>query len=76
MTATVRSCGAEPLAGDTLSQAASSAAVKLSEPPPLLVTEIVLEAGFAPPAVPVKASDVGEADRTGGGGGPGGTPIT
>jgi hypothetical protein len=76
LTAAVKSAGAEPLAGETVSQEASSLAVKLNAPPPLLVTEIVLDAGLAPPAVPVNASDVGETASAGGGGGPGGTPIT
>ncbi len=41
--------GAVPLAGATASQAWSSDAVKLSDPPPVFVTFTVCAAGFAPP---------------------------
>src|SRR4051794_40098353 len=44
--ATVRSRGALPLAGATESHAASSDALKLSAPSPLLETVSVLDAGF------------------------------
>ena len=64
---TVSVCGAEPLAGVTVSQLASSAAVKLRLPPPVFVTLSVLAAGFAPPAVPLKASDAGVTASAGAG---------
>ena len=40
-----------PLAGETLSQLALSDAVQLIVPPPVLLTDSVLAAGLAPPAV-------------------------
>src|SRR5690349_17993811 len=63
---TVRVAGAVALAGVTASHAASSDAVTSSVPPPVLLTATVLAAGLVPPAVPVKASVVGETDRAGG----------
>ena len=61
----MRVCGADPLAGVTVSQVALSAAVKLRLPPPVFVTLSVLVAGLAPPAVPLKASDAGATASTG-----------
>ena len=57
--------GALPLAGETESQDWSSDAVKLSEPPPLLLTLTVCAAGFAAPAVIVNDSVLGETASTG-----------
>src|SRR5262249_29089408 len=51
--------GAVPLAGLTVSHEASSLAVKLRVPPPVLVTLIVWLAGLLPPAVAVKLRLVG-----------------
>ena len=75
-TATDRSRGAVPVPGVTVSQVASSEAVKFSVPPPVLATDSVLAAGLAAPAVPENDSDVGETLRFGGGGGPAGAPKT
>src|SRR5688500_669725 len=76
LTATLRSRGAVPLAGVTVSHDASSEAVKDRVPPPVLVTLTVLAAGFAPPTVPPNVSDAGSVASTGGGGGPAGVPNT
>ena len=65
---TVTAWGAEPLAGATDSHAASSDAVKLSVPPPVFVTSIVLPAGALPPTVAANASDAGDTASAGGGG--------
>src|ERR1700754_3843428 len=66
--ATDKVAGALPLAGVTLSQAASSDVVKLSVPPPVLVTATVCAAGSAPPAVAVKLRPAAPPASTGGGG--------
>jgi hypothetical protein len=58
-----------PLAGDTLSHDAPSDAVQSSEPPPVLETDSVLAAGFAPPWVAEKDSAEGDTDSAGGVGG-------
>ena len=47
------------------SQAWSSDAVKLSDPPPVFVTFTVCAAGFAPPWVALNARLVGATDSTG-----------
>ena len=73
-TASVRH--SEPLPGVTVSQLASSDAVKFSVPPPVLATETVRAAGLAAPTVPENDSEVGETLRLGGGGGPAGAPNT
>ena len=59
LTATLRSRGAVPLPGVTVSHGASSVAVNESVPPPVLSTPRVFAAGLAPPAVPLNDSDGG-----------------
>jgi hypothetical protein len=76
LTEAVRSAGAEPLPGVTDSHDASSLAVNDRVPPPVLLTDSVLVAGLDPPAVALNASDDGVTASAGGGGGPGGTPMT
>src|SRR5437868_887048 len=58
-----------PLVGETLSQDASSEAVQLIVPPPVLATVSVLAAGLGPPAVPLNDRLVGLTERTGAVGG-------
>ena len=58
-----------PLPGETVSQEESLAAVKLSVPPPVLLTLIVAGAGSTPlPCVALNESVVVDSDSTGGGG--------
>ena len=54
-----------PLAGDRPSQLALSEAVQLMLPPPVLLTDSVLAAGFGPPAVPLNDRLVGLTDSDG-----------
>ena len=60
--------GALPLPGETASHGASSLTVKLSVPPPVLLTATSLEAGLAPPSGAVNVRLAGETASTGGGG--------
>ena len=55
-----------PLVGATLSHRTSSDAVQLIVPPPVLDTVRVLDAGLAPPAVPLNEMLDGETDSDGG----------
>jgi hypothetical protein len=68
--------GALPLAGDTDNHDASSDALKLNDPVPVLVTDNDCAAGLAPPAVPANDNDPGDTDNTGCGGGGGEPPPT
>ena len=56
--------GATPLAGVAESQVALPDAAQESVPPPAFVTDIVWEAGLAPPAWPVNARLPGVTDKT------------
>ena len=58
--ATVSVAGALPLPGETDSHGASSLTVKLSVPPPVLLTATSLEAGLAPPSGAEKVRLAGE----------------
>ena len=55
-----------PLVGDRLSQLALSDAVQFSVPPPALLTDSVLAAGLAPPAVALNDRLAGVTDSAGG----------
>ena len=61
--------GALPARGVTDSHGASSATVKVSVPPPVLVTDTFCAPGFAPPCVAVKRALAGVTASAGGGGG-------
>ena len=58
-----------PLVGDTLSHVALSDAVQSIDPPPVLLTDSVLAAGLAPPAVAENDRLVGVTESAGGAGG-------
>src|SRR6187549_3452118 len=62
---TVMVPGAGPLLGETLIHDWSSDAVQFIVPPPVLVTESSLAAGFVPPAVAVNDRLVGVTDSAG-----------
>ena len=64
-TLTVTVDGAAPLAGVAECQVALPDAAQESVPPPAFVTDIVWEAGLAPPAWPVNARLPGVTDNTG-----------
>ena len=59
-------CGADPLAGLTVSHALSLVALKLKVPEPVLVMLNGTEFGLLPPTVALIVSVCGETDKIGG----------